>query len=267
MHSNKYKDIVFIKIALVMAIIISSLLSSCSEKKEKVDSKDLLPEKDLITILTEIHITDGLLSLPQIHSLYVENDSILNYIHVIQKHGYTKEVMDRTMRYYFVKNPKKLIKIYDKVLGKLSKMQSLLEKESMSVIIQRENLWENNPVVSIPDLSGSDTLKFDQNLWKPGIYTLTFTLTLFPDDQSLNPRFTAFLCHPDSIYTGQRDYYPSVDLFKDGRPHVYTFSKIPGSKSHTHMRGWFIECDNNFLEISRHVTVEKISLTCIPSVQ
>ena len=41
------------------------------------------------------------------------------------------------MKYYFIKNPKKLIKIYDQVLGILSEMESLVEKEAVMAEAQK----------------------------------------------------------------------------------------------------------------------------------
>ena len=67
--------------------------------------------------MTDIHLADGLLILPKIKTMYSSLDSITAYTQIIEKHGYTKEIMDKTMKYYFIKDPKKLNKIYDQVLG------------------------------------------------------------------------------------------------------------------------------------------------------
>jgi hypothetical protein len=265
MNSKFIRDISIIGIALAMAIVYSFLSVSCSEKKEKDGSKDILSEKDLINVLTEIHIADGLLTLPKIRKLYEDRDSIMNYLDIIHKNGYTKDQMDRTMRYYFSRNPKKLIKIYDKVLEKLSKMHALIEKEITDTNIPAENLWKGSTDISLSYYSGTDTLIFDQLHLKPGTYILGFTLTLFPDDQSVNPRFNAYLCHPDSIDSGKRDYYPSIHFIKDGLPHYYTFSQLYRPKAHTRLRGSLIDCDNSFNDIFRHGRISDISLTCIPS--
>lgn len=108
--------------------ISSLILFSCTEKNEKPDRSDIIPEKDLMSILTEIHIADGLLPNPKIRFWVLSVDSISVYHYIAEKHGYTKESFDKTMHYYFVRKPKRLIRIYDKILGKLSEMESLLEK-------------------------------------------------------------------------------------------------------------------------------------------
>lgn len=264
MNKNFQKEIAMIRLAIITAILFSLLAASCTGRKEKTDKNHLIPEKDFISVLTEVHIADGLLVIPKIRNWYSDRDSILNYIDIIQSHGYTREDVDRTIRYYFIKKPKKLIQIYDEVLGKLSEMESLVEKEIPVNGIYEKNIWKGNFDYSLPDPSGTDTLLFDQQLETFGYYTLIFTLTLYPDDQSLNPRLTAYFSHPDSIDCGKRDYFLSFNFLKDGRPHKYTFVQKPRSDSYTHLRGWFIDCDNKAGDVEKHAKIDNITFTCIP---
>lgn len=244
-----------------MLMMISLIAGSCSGKKNKLDRQNLIPEKNLVSLLTDIHITTGLLSLPQINSWTSSLDSISTYYHVIEKHGYTKEIMDKTMKYYFINNPKKLNKIYDQVLGILSEMESRVEKESVLEMARRLNLWTGKEFYSLPDPSGNDSTMFDINLNRSGIYTLTFSVTLFPDDQSLNPRPTAYSSSPDSIDGGKRLYVKTIDYIKDGCPHTYILTfRLPESKI-LHIRGWLFDFDNDPLSIENHAQIENISLT------
>ena len=267
MNKNKQKDIAMIRFSIITAILFSLLAASCTGRKEKIDKNNLIPEKDFISVLTEIHIADGLLVIPKIRNWYSDTDSILNYINIIQSHGYTREEMDRTIRYYFIKKPKNLIRIYDEVLGKLSEMESRVEKEIPVNGTTEKNMWKGNSVYSLPDPSGTGSLLFDQQLETSGYYTLTFTLTLYPDDQSLMPRFTAYFSHPDSVESGKRDYFTSFNFLKDGRPHKYTFTRKPLSDSYIHLRGWFIDCDKRTGEMEKHVKIENIIFTCIPALK
>src|ERR1035437_8251380 len=108
---------IIIRFALLMLMMISLLTGSCSGRKNKLDDKNLIPEKELVSLLTDIHLADGLLTLPKINSWTSSLDSISTYYQVIEKHGYTKEIMDKTIKYYFINDPQKLNKIYDQVLG------------------------------------------------------------------------------------------------------------------------------------------------------
>lgn len=255
----RYSTLTFIAFAL----LVFCLLISCSEKKA-VDKKNLIPEKELVSLLTDIYIADGLMSVPSIRTTYGDIDSILNYIDIIESHGFSKAVMDKTMKYYFYEKPKKLITIYDQVLAKLSEMESVVDKQLSSRALLGENLWVNDTVLFFPD-TNNDTLWFDLTFKEPQFYSFAFTMTLFPDDPSENPRFTAYFCHPDSIYTGKRDYFPAIRYIKDGRPHRYRFYKKPVNNSYTYLRGSFIDNDNNITNFQRHASIEDIIFSFTPA--
>jgi hypothetical protein len=248
------------KFGFLILIIISLMTGSCSGRKQKLDNKNLIPEKDLVSLLTDIHIADGLLSLPKINSWASSLDSISSYYQVIEKHGYTKEILDKTMNYYFLNNPKKLNKIYDQVLGILSEMESRVEKESIIETARISNMWTGKDFYSIPSLSGNDSTLFDMTLSRSGTYTLSFSATLFPDDQSINPRVTVYSCSPDSIDTGKRQYVKSINYLKDGRPHKYKLTLIIPKNTIRHFRGWFYDFDNPPTGRDKHIKIENISL-------
>jgi hypothetical protein len=236
------------------------MTGSCSGRKQKLDNKNLIPEKDLVSLLTDIHIADGLLSLPKINFLASSLDSISSYYQVIEKHGYTKEILDKTMNYYFLNNPKRLNKIYDQVLGILSEMESRVEKEYIIETTRISNIWTGKDFYSIPSLSGNDSTLFDITLSKSGTYTLSFSATLFPDDQSINPRATVYSCSPDSIDTGKRQYVKSINYLKDGRPHKYKLTLIIPKNTIRHFRGWLYDFDNLPAGREKHIKIENISL-------
>ena len=245
----------------LILIFFSLIVGSCSGRKTKLDKKNLIPEKELISLLTDIHIADGLLSLPKINAWASSLDSISTYYQVIEKHGYTKEIMDKTMKYYFLNDPKKLNKIYDQVLGILSEMESHVEKESNAVLARITNKWPGKEFYSIPSLSGNDSTQFDITISSGGTYSLSFSFTLFPDDQSANPRPSVYSCYPDSVDSGKRNYIKSINYIKDGRPHTYKlFFTLPTNQVH-HLRGWLFDFDNLPNGIEKHFKIDNISLT------
>jgi hypothetical protein len=250
-----------IRLAFLLLILFSLIAGSCSGRKNKLNRRNIIPEKELISILTDINMANGLIALPEIHLWFSSLDSISTYHKIIEKHGYSKENMDKTMKYYFIKNPKKLIKIYDQVLGILSEMESLVEKEALLSEGRVENIWPGREFISLPDPSGNDSSQFDITIIKPSVYTLTFSVTLFPDDLSVNPRLTAYSCHPDSIETGKKKYIETQNYIKDGQPHTYTQVFDVPYQTTLHIRGWFYNFDNNPDNWEKHVIVEDISLT------
>jgi hypothetical protein len=250
-----------IRFTFLILILYSLIACSCSGRKSKLDRKNLIPEDELVSILTETYITDGLLATSNIRSMFSSFDSLSVYNHIFEEHGYSQEIMDKTIKYYFIKNPRKLIKIYDKVLGILSEMESRVEKE---IVLSKEhtlNLWPGQEFYSFPDPSGSDSTKFEITLMKTGTYRLSVTATLSPDDQSVNPRITAFSCHPDSIETGKRDYIKPFYFIKDGRPHTYTIIFNVAVKKTLYIRGCLYDYDNHPDDWAKHMILQNISIT------
>jgi hypothetical protein len=249
------------RFAFLILILFSVITGACSSRKNKLDRSNLIPEKELTSLITDLYITDGLLSLPEIRHRYPQIDTLSGYKEVLDKHGYTKKDMDKTLKYYYIKNPKQLIKIYDQVLATLSEMESRYDKEVTLLQNRISNLWRGKEFYSFPDSSAPDSTGFDITVTNPGIYTLSFTVTLYPDDQSVNPRMTAYTCHPDSIETGKRQYFKTINYIKDGQPHTYSLTIKAQKKSEYHLRGMLYTFDNFPDNWEKHLIIEKIFYT------
>lgn len=250
---NRYIFIVLIAFSVVAA--------SCSGRRNKAEHKDIIPEKDLTSILTEVHIADGLLSIPEIKYKFTKGDTLESYIDIFEKYGYTKPQMDRTMRYYFVKKPKKLIKIYDRVLGRLSEMESRVDKELLVFSAGQSNLWPGKSFYSLPDPDSKDTALIDFSSGFYGTLYLKFTLTIYPDDQSADPVMGLYFSKTDSIGNETRVRFSPVRFIKDGYPHNYRFTLIQNLKGTVMLRGWFIDQEGTFPDREYHHRVENIILT------
>ncbi len=244
-------------------IIFSLIVVSCSGKTKKQEKIKLIPEKDLVPILIDVYTANGLLILSDVRSRYTSFDSITTYITVIEKHGYTKRDMDKTMKYYFDEKPQKLIEIYDKVLGVLSKEETLVEKQYQAENSHKGNLWTGKESYFFSGISGTDSGQFDIQLKNPGIYTLSFTSTFFIDDQSENPQFSAYTCNADSIETGKRNYVESLHYLKDSRPHSNIVIIKTTGTTILHLRGFLYDF-NNASVCERHAWFENILLTYRP---
>jgi hypothetical protein len=251
---------------LPVLLVVSLIAGSCAGRKNKAASNDLIPENDLISILKDVYLTDGLLSLPDINRIYQANtDSLSAYSDVVESHGYKLDQMNRTIRYYFVKKPKKLIKIYDKVLGLISEMDSRIEKEAPVFAGEPGNFWSGKSSYSFPDPSGKSNAFFDYPVPVSGIYVMKFTLTVYPDDQAVKPRIGIFIYNPDSTGYTNRKYFHSVGFIKDGRPHTYRSTVIIRNPRNRHsIKGWFIENENIKPPAEDHMRVENIKLSRNP---
>lgn len=248
---------------ILPALIAFSVLAfSCAGRKSKAGHKDIIPEKELISILTDVHIADGLLSLPKISYFFSSGDTLSSYIDVIKKHGYTKDQMDRTMRFYYIKRPKQLVKIYDKVLGTISELESRISKELPAYYGNREaNVWPGKPSYSLPGQHGKDTAWLDFPVVFTGTYNLKFTLTIYPDDQSISPQAGIYFLHSDSTGNEKRIYFPGVPYLKNGLPHNYSVFVKLDLPQPLRLRGWFVDQENQAPFIQRHIFVDNISIS------
>lgn len=249
------------RIILLILIFSSVSMESCISRKNKSDHSELIPEKDLVSIITEVYLADGLLTIPKVHHWFSAGDSILPYYQVIEKYGYSKETMDKTMKYYMNNKPEKLAKIYDMALEVLSRMESYIEIEALAEEEWNRNLWRSKKFFSFPDPDGIDSACFLIKLPIPAIYTLTFSATLFPDDQSLHPRITVFLCHADSLETGKKQYYETLGYIKDGHPHTYSLTVEVPKKTAAYFSGCFFDMDNHADQVYKHARFDNISIT------
>lgn len=242
-------------------LLLYGAIISCSGRKSKAEHKNIIPEKDLISILADVHITDGLLTLPRISNLYSEMDSLAVYRSVVEKHGYTKEIMDRTMRFYFIKRPKELVKIYDKVLGKLSAMESRLLQFNPTLRSSGGNLWQGRSFYFFPGQSGKDTTWFDLPVTYSRYYVLKFTITVFPDDQTIDPHLNIFFETTNNENKKIRTYFPKIQYLKDGQPHTFTTTVSMKEMPPIRIRGWFVNHENQAPDLEKHFFIENIILT------
>lgn len=254
------------KISLSLCLLLLAIFFiSCSSRKNETDRSDIIPQDELTDIISDLYLTDGLITLPSVRDWYIFSDSISAYIDIIESHGYEKEDFDRTMRFYFIKKPKRLLKIYDDALARLSEMESRAVQEMTRFQSSSSNLWKNSVNIAAPVAGGPDTTFFDTDLPYPGSFSLSFDLTLFPDDKSVNPRFFAYLSHRDSIETGKRKYISSINYLKDGMPHRYVhYIKVPDRRM-MHVRGWLMHRDNILNESDKHFVIENITFTSAPA--
>jgi hypothetical protein len=241
--------------ALLVIIFCVTLICSC-----KSGDKRLISDRDLVSVLTEIYVADGILTIPRIRSLYSEKDSTSNYLDILKRHKLTKQRMDNTLSYYFSKNPKKLQNIYDQVLTRLTERQTLIEKAIPTVHQPRYNLWPGKDYVNVPESGVKDPIWFSVQVKDTGNYILDFTATIFDDDQSINLRTTVFFWRGDSSKTENRLYWPEVNLIKDIQARNYSLSKRNGDSTYNHIGGWILNSDPKEGRWEKHAIIQNIRL-------
>jgi hypothetical protein len=247
---------------LLILLIFPLLILACTSRKNKLDKSDRIPTDDLTNILTEISMTNGLLTIPRVHRWYTPADTMAPYEDVIKKFGYEREDLDKTLKWYFVKNPKKLEKIFDNVLARLSEMESRYDQELSAFQAREANLWRGKEFYASPVSKGSDSTNFKVRLSYPGVYQLTFMATVYPDDHAFAPRLFLYTTNPDSSETGKRHYVNSLEYIRDGLPHYYYVNiKVPDQNYFNVMGSFMNYCMQE--NPNKHFLFENIAITKI----
>ena len=97
-------------------------LYSCTQPEQKFQKSELVPAKDLVQVLYDLHMADGLLSLSEVRDDYIDMDSLGQYLSILTSHGYSIEQFNNTIEYYS-SDPEALSKIYEKVIIQLNELE------------------------------------------------------------------------------------------------------------------------------------------------
>jgi hypothetical protein len=118
----------FRKISLLFFLI--TLFSCYHENKEVIsEPHKLLSKEQMVDILTDLQLSEGILTYRRIEKLPVKNYGESLYSKVIEEHHLTREQLQENIDYYN-NNPKVMEKIYDEVLARLNKMQTELSLQA-----------------------------------------------------------------------------------------------------------------------------------------
>lgn len=250
---------------IIICLVVTLLLAaSCGASGDGKPGRAMrIPDDKLVTILTDTYLTAGLLDLYPMRESWSQRDSILNYIDVIESHGFTYEQFEGTMRYYFTLKPRKLSRIYDKVTGNLLELETQVMTENQSVADIKENLWTGKPTYNFPEDFTRDPVWFDIPVEEPGEYVISADIRIFEDDKSLNPRVTVYFSYPDSTGEEKRDYWEEVRLEKDGQFRNVQIHQILDSIPGARLRGWMMNHDNQPGKWEKHARLANISITFI----
>ena len=109
-------------------IIVIILFSSCNSNNENKIPDGIIPESKMITIITDLHLTDATLNIKHISKRSNNKEIAKYYKSVLKKYGYSRLQFNKSIEYHS-DEPEKLDEIYDKVLEELSKKQEMVKKE------------------------------------------------------------------------------------------------------------------------------------------
>jgi hypothetical protein len=243
---------------IVISIVI--LFFSCR-------TSNVIPEKDMISILVNIYLTDATITSPQLRPIYFGKDTIDYYAKTLSKVGYTSAQFDSSLNYY-AKNPKQLDAIYDKVIIELSKKQTELVQASKadSVVIDTlKNLWTLKANYKLKLDSLGDFIIFEIPVVGLGTYTFNYNLLIFPDDESLNPQSKIYFYYDNKSENGNISNYTVTPYTKDGKKReIKTVMNLKNSLV-THLKGVLLDYNNTNKNFKSHANVTNIRVTYKPN--
>ncbi len=235
---------------------ISIIIFSCSGTKKKY----LIPEKEIIPLLVDMHIADAMGLDYTITQNQLRTDSAALYGWIFEKHGVTKMQFDSTMSYYS-RHPDRLNKVYEKVISSLSKLESeIKEAESSEALKKRVTLWEDKQDYLLPNDGRTNRISFSVPVSDLGEYTITAQIKVFRDDESMAPRINAFFWYDTQTEEGYRDYFASAPVKKNDILNTYTISKQLRNENVTHIKGFIFNHSNQDTMFVKHAYITGIKI-------
>lgn len=232
-----------------------------------------IPEKELTNILVEMFITDATVIAPNYRAKFSRKDSIEYYEPILKKYGYSLNDFDQSMEFYS-KKPKKLDAIFDNVVIELSKTEEELragneaEMDSLRLAeLARDttaNLWNQKTEFRLPSDGRQNGIAYKISLVGFGTYTLTADVTVYPDDETVQPSMSAYFYYDDGTVEGVRSIAKYQALIKDGLSHKISVSIDLNDVKYTHICGHLVEHGAREGDWSKQMILSNIRLTFKP---
>lgn len=106
----------------ILPVLLAILLTlSCKNERMKVPEGMLQPD-EMVPLLVDLHLADGYLHNLKITQFQKKDSAFFIYPDILAKYNVTRPMLDSTILFYG-QYPKEFVKIYDKVLEELSRME------------------------------------------------------------------------------------------------------------------------------------------------
>lgn len=230
----KRKDLKYLSLALIAFLVIAGC--------KRYDKPGvLIKQEDMTKILLDLYIADGVLNNAAVKNDFSLNDSTENYMSVIKKHGYTMPEFEENIEYYFKSEPRKYEEIYDNVLAVLSGMLAKNIQDRGVKNPRNKNLWDGKASYRLPDDGTANPIEFSIPSQGPGKYLIRARLTIFTDDQTLNPRSNVYFWYDDGSEEGYRSGWDTVYYEKSSRSFGLKLNRELRDTNVTHIKGRLID--------------------------
>lgn len=109
---------------LVLVIISLLFLASCSSEKKKQASEVLLSEEQMVDVMTDVQIMEGIVSYKRNSNQKTAYLKTIGYDTLFSHYGITDSIFEENLRYYNDVDPQTLIRIMDSVEVRLGRMKN-----------------------------------------------------------------------------------------------------------------------------------------------
>jgi len=239
---------------LLRLFLFLMLLTSCG-------NNILIPKKDFVLILTDIHLAKSYFYSEGIYSARWQ-DTIPYNQHIVKQHGYQWAQFDSTVSWY-CSHPKKYQEVYDMVMANLNELDKMISEE----LDPPSELWRGKRDFYLPADGKRDSVAASVLLQGVGSYVVSAKIRVYPHDESLTPRIVLYLWRTDTTVYGVRDTLWIKPLRKDGLMYEYRMEKtlLPGNEF-THLKGNWLHSDRNDVDTAwrKRAEIKDISVYHIP---
>jgi hypothetical protein len=234
-------------------LFLSVSLASCRNQ--------IIPKKDFILILTDIHLSKSYFTAEGIpHARW--KDTIPYNHHIVERYGYKFAQFDSTISWYCA-HPRKYQDVYEAVMVNLNELDKAVSEE----LDPPSELWFGKRDFYLPVDTDQDSIPANVLLKGNGSYVLSAKIRVYPQDGSLEPRINLYLWRSDTTAYGVCDTLWLTPLWKDGLMYEYRMEKtlLPGNEF-THIKGNWLHYDRNDLDTTRikRAEIKDISVYHIP---
>jgi hypothetical protein len=118
-----------------LIILILTFAVSCIQTDKVPDY--VIPKEDMVNIIRDIHLTDGMLTVSDVRRDLARQDTVNYYNAIFETYGYNRAEFDTSI-YYYSKEINTFDEIYKEVLNQLNEMETLLKEEDSKEEEQNE---------------------------------------------------------------------------------------------------------------------------------
>jgi len=230
------------------------LFASCRDSTRKY----VLSERKFTAFLVDLHLAEAVGSQSKrTIDLEYEVDSASLYGSVFQKYNVTQAMFDSTL-YFYSQRPEKFQKIYNTVATRLNLMeQELIREEKEQELTKSEILWQSDSVYVFT--KGGDKVDISVRLRGPGIYSVSATVKILPDDASLDPRMSIYFWRKDTTEEGEQMRFLDVRYtLRNGVEKSYRAVRRIDSTNYSFLRGYIANYSNDDSVFRRNMVIRDI---------